>query len=285
MNIFKSDRTFTQPLDWTIFVFLVVFHVCTVVALFMFSWKAFAVGVALWWVVGSLGIGIGYHRLLTHRGYKCPKWLEYFLAICGTLALQGGPIGWVANHRMHHQNSDKEGDPHSPRDGGYWAHIGWVMTGEARHNQTTELLPYVPELRKDRFYLWISKWHWVPSAVLAVLLFAAGGWPFVLWGLCLRTVFGLHATFLVNSATHMWGSRRFMTSDQSRNNFWVAILSWGEGWHNNHHAHPQSARHGLTWYEVDVNWYGILALQRVGLVWDVKRPKPLPAVQEQAVVA
>jgi len=285
MNFLKSDRTFTQPLDWTIFVFLVVFHVCTLIALLMFNWKAFAIGVALWWVVGSLGIGIGYHRLLTHRGYKCPKWLEYFLAICGTLALQGGPIGWVANHRMHHQNSDKEGDPHSPRDGGYWAHIGWVMTGEPHHNATTALLPYVPELRKDRFYLWISKWHWVPSAVLAVALFAAGGWPFVLWGIFLRTVFGLHATFLVNSATHMWGSRRFITSDRSRNNFWVAIVSWGEGWHNNHHAHPQSARHGLAWYEIDVNWYGILAMRRLGLVWDVKQPKSMPEVQARPVVA
>ena len=249
----------------------------------MFSWKALALGVVLWWVVGSLGIGIGYHRLLTHRGYKCPKWLEYFFTICGTLALQGGPIAWVATHRLHHQNSDKVGDPHSPRDGGYWAHIGWVITGEANHNKSTELLPYVPELRKDHFYIWISKWHWVPLAVLAVVLFAVGGWPFVMWGIFLRTVLGLHATFLVNSATHMWGSRRFVTSDGSRNNWWVAIMSWGEGWHNNHHANPQSARHGLAWYELDVNWYGILAMRRLGLVWDVKLPRHLAAEPDHAV--
>jgi fatty-acid desaturase len=273
MNFFKRDRTFAQPLDWTITLFLLFFHVCAVAALFMFSWNALIVAAVMWWVAGSLGIGIGYHRLLTHRGYKCPKWLEYFLTICGSLALQGGPIGWVATHRLHHQNSDKPGDPHSPNDGSYWSHMGWVITGEAMHNKTTELLPYVPELRKDRFHIWISKWHWIPLAVLAIFLFLLGGWPFVMWGIFLRTVFGLHATYLVNSATHMWGSRRFMTSDRSRNNLLVAILSWGEGWHNNHHAHPQSARHGLAWYEFDVNWYGIVVLRALGLAWDVKLPK------------
>jgi stearoyl-CoA desaturase (delta-9 desaturase) len=273
MNFFQRDRTFAQPVDWTITLFLLLFHVCAVVALFVFSWNALILAAAMWWVVGSLGIGVGYHRLLTHRGYKCPKWLEYFLTVCGSLALQGGPIGWVATHRMHHQNSDKPGDPHSPNDGGYWAHMGWVITGEAMHNKTTELLPYVPELRKDRFHIWISKWHWVPLAVMAILLFAVGGWPFVLWGIFLRTVFGLHATYLVNSATHMWGSRRFTTSDKSRNNLLVAMLSWGEGWHNNHHAHPQSARHGLAWYEFDVNWYMILLLRALGLAWDIKLPK------------
>ena len=283
MRLFQHDRTFSQPLDWTITFFLVLFHVCAVIALFMFSWKAFAVGVAFWWIAGSLGIGIGYHRLLTHRGYKCPKWLEYVFTICGTLALQGGPIGWVATHRLHHQNSDKPGDPHSPREGGYWSHIGWVMTGEANHHRTTELLPYVPELRKDRFHLWISRWHWVPLVVLALLLLAIGGWPFVMWGIFMRTVLGLHTTFAVNSVTHMWGSRRFVTTDESRNNFWVAMLSWGEGWHNNHHAHPQSARHGLAWYELDVNWYGILALRKLGLVWDIKLPKHLAPRQDHAV--
>lgn len=275
MKYFQRDRTFAQPLNWTVALFLLLFHVCAIAALFMFSWRALAIAVTLWWVVGSLGIGMGYHRLLTHRGYKCPKWVEYFLTLCGTLALQGGPIGWVATHRLHHQNSDKAGDPHSPLEGGYWSHIGWVITGEGNHNKSTELLPYVPELRKDRFHIWISKWHWVPIAILAVALFAAGGWAFVMWGLFLRTVFGLHATFLVNSATHMWGSRRFVTADRSRNNFLVAMLSWGEGWHNNHHAYPQSARHGLAWYELDVNWLGIALLGKLGLAWDIKLPRKL----------
>jgi len=272
MSIFTRDKTFAQPINLTITLFLGLFHVCAIVALFMFSWKALAFALVMWWIAESLGIGMGFHRLLTHRGYKTPKWMEYCLTVCGTLALQGGPIGWVATHRLHHQNSDKEGDPHSPRDGGFWAHMGWIITGDAIHNKTTELLPYVPDLRKDKFMIWISKWHWIPLAILAVAVLVLGGWRYLMWGIFLRTVVGLHATYLVNSGTHMWGSRRFLTGDNSTNNFWVAMLSFGEGWHNNHHAHPQSARHGLAWYEFDLNWYGITALRTLGLAWDVKLP-------------
>jgi stearoyl-CoA desaturase (delta-9 desaturase) len=276
MSIFQRDRTFSQPVNLSITFFLALFHVCAVAALFMFSWKALVLALVLWWIAESLGIGMGFHRLLTHRGYKTPRWMEYFLTVCGTLALQGGPIAWVATHRIHHQRSDKEGDPHSPRDGGIWAHMGWIITGEALHNKTTELLPYVPDLRKDRFMIWISKWHWVPMVVLALLILVLGGWRYVMWGIFLRTVVGLHATYLVNSATHIWGSRRFLTSDTSTNSFWVAMLSFGEGWHNNHHAHPQSARHGLAWYEFDLNWYGIAVLRWLGLAWDVKLPRLQP---------
>src|SRR4051812_21551825 len=210
MSIFSRDKTFSQPVNWTIAISLGIFHICAVAALFMFSWKAMAFGLFMWWTAESLGIGMGFHRLLTHRGYKTPKWVEYFLTICGTLALQGGPLGWVATHRLHHQNSDKEGDPHSPRDGGFWAHMGWILTGESLHNKSVELLPYVPELRKDKFMIWISEWHWVPLSVIAVITLFVGGWSFVMWGIFLRTVVGLHATYLVNSATHIWGSRRFL---------------------------------------------------------------------------
>jgi stearoyl-CoA desaturase (delta-9 desaturase) len=150
--------------------------------------------------------------------------------------------------------------------------VGWVITGKAMHNETKELLCYVPDLRGDGFHRWISKWHWVPLAALTVLVYLWGGWSCVLWCICLRTVVGHHATWLVNSATHMFGSRRFATSDDSRNSFWVAMLTFGEGWHNNHHSQPQSARHGLAWYEIDVNWYGISALRLLGLAWDVKAP-------------
>jgi fatty-acid desaturase len=272
MSIFTRDKTFAQPVNLTITLFLGLFHVCAIAALFMFSWKALVFALVMWWIAESLGIGMGFHRLLTHRGYKTHKWIEYGLTVCGTLALEGGPIGWVATHRLHHQNSDKEGDPHSPRDGGFWAHMGWIITGDAIHNKTTELLPYVPDLRKDKFMIWISKWHWIPLAILAVAVLVLGGWRYVMWGIFLRTVVGLHATYLVNSATHMWGSRRFLTGDSSTNNFWVAMLSFGEGWHNNHHAHPQSARHGLAWYEFDLNWCGIWALRTLGLAWDVKLP-------------
>jgi sn-1 stearoyl-lipid 9-desaturase len=250
---------------------MAVFHLGAIAALFLFSWQVFALAILLWWVSVSLGIGMGYHRLLTHRGYKTPKWVEYALTICATLALEGGPIFWVATHRVHHQNADQEGDPHSPRDGGFWAHMGWIITGKVLQNNAPELLPYVPDLRKDKFHVWISKWHWVPITILGVVLFAMGGFPYLTWGIFLRTVLGLHGTWLVNSATHMWGSRRFQTRDSSRNSFWVALLSFGEGWHNNHHAHPQSARHGLAWYEFDPNWYGISLLRMLGLAWDIQQ--------------
>jgi sn-1 stearoyl-lipid 9-desaturase len=271
-----SDRTFHESINWTTTLFMAAFHIGAVAALFFFTWKALAIAAFLWWVSGSLGIGMGYHRLLTHRGYKTPKWMEYFLTICGTLALEGGPMAWVGTHRVHHQNTDKEGDPHSPNDGGLWAHMGWIMTGQTMHNSVAELLPYMPDLRKDKFHVWITKWHWVPLTLLGIVLLATGGLPFLLWGIFMRTTLGLHATWLVNSATHMWGSRRFLTADTSTNNWWVAILTFGEGWHNNHHAVPQSARHGLRWYEVDMNWYGIKALETVGLAWDVKLTKINP---------
>jgi stearoyl-CoA desaturase (delta-9 desaturase) len=277
MSILGHDKTFSQPINWTTSFFMLAFHVGAVAALFFFTWKALALAIVLWWIAGSLGIGMSYHRLLTHRGYKTPKWMEYFLTVCGTLALEGGPIAWVATHRVHHQNTDKEGDPHSPQDGGLWAHMGWIMTGQAMHNSVNELQAYVPDLRKDKFHVWITKWHWVPLTVLGIALFAIGGWPFLLWGVFVRTVFGLHSTWLVNSATHMWGSRRFLTDDTSKNSLWVALLTFGEGWHNNHHAVPQSARHGIVWYEIDLNWYGICALRAVGLAWDVKRHKLAPA--------
>jgi stearoyl-CoA desaturase (delta-9 desaturase) len=272
-SIFKRDKTFQQPVNWTTTFFMLAFHVGAVLALFMFTWKGLAAAIFLWWVTGSLGIGMGYHRLLTHRGYKTPRWVEYSLTMCGTMALEGGPVAWVATHRIHHQNTDKEGDPHSPQDGGLWAHMGWILTGKAMHRNTAELLPFVPDLRKHKFHMWISKYHWVPMVGLGAILYAIGGLSCLMWGAFLRTVVGLHATWLVNSATHMWGSQRFITGDSSTNSFWVAILTFGEGWHNNHHAAPQSARHGLAWYEIDMNWYGIFALRALGLAWDVKLPK------------
>jgi stearoyl-CoA desaturase (delta-9 desaturase) len=273
ISIFKRDRTFREPLSPLTTLIMLAFHVAAVAALFMFSWKALGLAALLWWIAGSWGIGMGYHRLLTHRGYSAPKWIEYVLTVCGTLALEGGPIFWVATHRVHHQNTDTEGDPHSPRDGGFWSHMGWIISGRVMHNNASELLPYVPDLRKDGFHVWISKWHWIPITILGIALLILGGWRYVMWGIFLRTVIGLHATWLVNSATHMWGRRRFDTSDTSKNSFWVAILTFGEGWHNNHHAHPQSARHGLVWYEFDPNWYQIWLLKRFHLVSKVKLPR------------
>jgi fatty-acid desaturase len=214
---------------------------------------------------------MGYHRLHTQRGYKGPLWLEYFFAVCGTLSLEGGPIFWTSVHRIHHQKSDQSGDPHSPKDGGfYWSHIGWLLVGASNHNNTTLMSKYSPDLAKHRFYVELNNWHWVPQVVLAAILFAIGGLPLMLWGVFVRVTFGLHATWLVNSATHMWGSRRFTTRDDSRNNWWVALLTFGEGWHNNHHAHPTSIRHGLAWYEIDHSWILVNILKKLGLAHDLK---------------
>lgn len=276
LTFLKEDKTFSQPVNWGMTTIMVALHLAALAAVFFFTWKALVVSIVMWWVAGSLGIGMGYHRLLTHRGYKTHKWIEYFLTTCGALALEGGPISWVATHRIHHQNTDKDGDPHSPRDGGFWSHMGWILTGRAMHRDRNELLPYAPDLRKDKFHLWMSKWHVVPCVLVAVVFYAIGGWPWVFWGVFVRTVLSQHFTWLVNSATHMWGTQRFETGDTSTNSFWVAFLTFGEGWHNNHHAQPQSARHGHTWYELDMNWYGIWTLRTLGLVWDVKMPKASP---------
>jgi stearoyl-CoA desaturase (delta-9 desaturase) len=215
---------------------MIGFHVGALAALFFIDRGAILAALILYVAAGMLGIGMGYHRLLTHRGYKTFKWVEYVLTWCGTLALEGGPIFWVATHRVHHQHSDREGDPHTPREGTWWAHAGWILSGQGLHHDSSVLSRYVPDLVRDRGQV-------------------------------------LHATWLVNSATHKWGSRRFNTRDDSTNNWWVALLTFGEGWHNNHHAHPTSARHGLAWYEIDFNWIGIRTLQTLGLAWDLKVPR------------
>lgn len=262
----------SRKINWPTTSVFALFHVGAVAALFMFQWQAVATAAALYWLAIGCGIGMGYHRLLTHRSYDVPKVIEYFFAICGTLTLEGGPISWVATHRVHHQYSDQEGDPHSPRDGGWWAHAGWIITGEANHNKTTRMSRYAPDLAKDPFYVWLNTYHYVPLIALGLVLLAMGGLPMMLWGVCVRVVVGLHATWLVNSASHMWGGQRFATSDDSRNNWWVALLTFGEGWHNNHHAHPTSARHGLRWYEFDLTWIQIWFLQVLGLVKGAKVP-------------
>jgi stearoyl-CoA desaturase (delta-9 desaturase) len=263
---------------------MVLFHVGALAAVFFFTWKALFVAIFLWWISTSLGIGMGYHRLLTHRGYKTPKWVEYVLTVFATLSLEGGPIFWVATHRIHHRYSDQDGDPHSPVDGKWWAHMGWILFGKSMHHDTTTLTQYVPDLAKDRFHVWITKYNYVPIILLAIVLFAIGGLPFVFWGIFVRTVVGLHATWLVNSATHSWGSRRFETRDHSTNSWWVALVTWGEGWHNNHHAHPVSARHGLKWYEIDFNWYGIWIMKKLHLARQVHCAKVLTPQNEDAIL-
>ncbi len=270
MSGFTKVGARARELNWTNIAIVSVFHAGAFAALFAFTWPAVAVAAFTWWVTGSLGIGMGYHRLLTHRGYKTSKPVEYFLTICGALALQGGPLDWVATHRIHHAHTDGPGDPHTPRDGGWWAHVGWVLNRSGQHREQEVLDRYVPDLTKDKFHVWLNEYYWLPIVALGLALAAIGGWPFVLWAIFFRVTYGLHATWLVNSATHLWGKQRFETGDDSRNSLWVALLTFGEGWHNNHHAYPTAARHGMTWYEIDINWWGIRTLELLGLAKSVK---------------
>jgi len=270
-----------QNLNWSTLSVMVLFHVGAVAALFMFSWKVFFITAFLYWVAIGLGISLGYHRLHTHRSYRTSLWLEYVLAVCGTLNLEGGPIFWVATHRIHHQKSDQPGDPHSPNDGAFWSHVGWILFGEVNHNNTRLMSKYAPDLAKHKFYVWLNNYHWVPLVVLAPILWAIGGMPLFFWGIFLRVTVGLHATWLVNSAAHMFGYRNFETRDESRNTWWVALFSFGEGWHNNHHAHPTSARHGLAWYEIDLSWMLLNVMKFFGLVSNIKEAKLPNRLTEQ----
>ncbi len=279
---FQMGRAHSESgVVWITAIFMAIFHLGAIAALFFFSWTNLIVAAVLYVLAVNCGIGMGYHRLLVHRGYDVPKAVEYFLTVCGTLALEGGPIAWVATHRIHHQHSDRSGDPHTPQEGTWWAHMGWIITGRALNTETVALARYAPDLARDRVQVWLSKYHWVPLTTLGIGLLLVGtltggfkvGVGLFLWGIFLRVTLGLHATWLVNSATHMHGGRRFETRDESRNSWWVALLTGGEGWHNNHHAHPVSARHGLAWYEFDPNYYGIWLLEKLKLAKNIRIAK------------
>jgi len=268
-NAAELNQTKSDKIQWVTIFFVTAFHVLAFGALFTFSWANLLAAVITWWIAGSWGIGMGYHRLLTHRGFKAPKAVEYFLSFCGTLGLQSGAINWVATHRMHHAFTETDKDPHTPHHGTYWSHMGWIFRGTAQNQDEETQWRYAPDLMKDKVHAFMSKYYYVTPIVAAVILFAIGGFSMVLWGIFLRQVIGWHSTWLVNSATHLWGSRRFDTRDDSRNNGLIAAVTFGEGWHNNHHAHPRSAKHGLTWYEFDVNWLQLKLMEKLGLISDL----------------
>ena len=258
--------------DWKIsyekIIGITVGHILLLAMPFFFEWDAFFVFLFLYWLTLGIGITLGYHRILSHRSLVVPKWLEYVIVTCGALSLQGGPIEWIGTHRLHHQHSDRDGDPHNSRQGFWWSHILWlygrIPSEEAIRKRTKDLNgdPYYEFLHKGGFMLM--------QILLGVTLFLLGGWPYVLFGVFLRIVVVFHATWLVNSATHRYGYRTYDTRDHSTNCWWVALLSFGEGWHNNHHAKSASARHGLHWYEVDITWITIWLLKKVGLAWRVR---------------
>jgi len=236
-----------------------------------FSWSAIAAAVILYGITG-FGISLAYHRLLTHRSLSLPRPLEYLATLCGLLALQGGPIEWVATHRAHHANTDRDGDPHDSHRGMPWAHVEWLFRTNKDRVPVEERIRWVPDLLKDPFYRFIDKYSLGFQILLGLALFLIGGWSWVVWGIFARLVFTYHCTWLVNSAAHAVGYQSFRTGDRSTNNWWVAILSFGEGWHNNHHAFPFSASHGLKWFEIDPTWWIIRTLKAIRLAHNVKLP-------------
>lgn len=268
-NVIVGKRR-DNHINWDTLFFVLVFHAFTIWALFNFSWANFAAAFVTWWIASSFGVGIGYHRLLTHRGFKTPKWFEYTLAFCGNLAIQSGAVRWVTTHRLHHAFTEQEQDPHSPREGTYWAHIGWIIRGTSQGHTEETIQRYAPDLAKDPIHRFLSKYYWVTPIIVGAILYPIGGWSMILWAIFARTTFAWHMTWLVNSATHIWGTRRFDTRDDSTNNGLIALVTFGEGWHNNHHAHPSSAKHGLAWYELDINWITIRLMEMVGLAKQVK---------------
>lgn len=255
--------------DWVNISWFAILHLLALLALLPsnFSWTAIGVGIFLHWVTGGLGITLGYHRLVSHRSFQTPKWLEYFLIFCGTLACQGGPIDWIGLHRIHHQFSDQDQDPHDSNKGFWWSHIGWMLYDIP----SRELIQrYAKDIIDDPFYKFCQNFMIPIQVVLGIILFAIGGWPFVVWAVFVRIVALFHCTWFVNSATHKFGYQTYESGDHSRNCWWVALVTYGEGWHNNHHAYQYSARHGLQWWEIDVTWMMIRFLQMLGLATKIK---------------
>lgn len=264
-----SDRDIFSPFRA---VFFVLIHLGMIGAFWFTTWQAVALCIGLHLLCGGVGICIGYHRLLTHRSFKTPKLVEYFLAFSGAMCLQGAPIEWVAMHRKHHQHSDTEGDPHSARVGFMWSHMWWVLWTPSKAQWESIMTRYSPDLLRVPFYRFLNKTHYLFAIAMAVALFAIGGWPFLIWGMFIRLVVTYHATWLVNSASHAFGYQSFKVKDLSTNCWWVALLSNGEGWHNNHHAFPSSARHGLKWWEFDASYLFIRGMKAVGLASDIRLP-------------
>ena len=264
---------------WGTVAFMAAIHILGLVALLprFWSWQGVASLAILYWVTACLGVTLGYHRLLSHRAFRVPRWLERFFATCGALSCQHGPIDWVGLHRHHHKFSDTDADHHNSHRGFWWSHIGWMFDELPAKTAVPRLSA---DLSIDPYYRWLNRWFLVLQLPLALVLFligshtGAGGWALVLWGIPLRLMLVYHATWLVNSATHRWGTQVFESGDGSRNNAWVAALTFGEGWHNNHHAFPHSARQGMLPGQIDLTWQHIRLLHHLGMATQVREVKP-----------
>ncbi|MGY8768834.1 MAG: acyl-CoA desaturase [Pirellulales bacterium] len=276
-------RTYAERYDkgvsWPIVLWIGLLHVGAIGALFpyLFSWTGVAIFAALYFLNGCIGITLGFHRLLTHNGFKTYPWVRHAFAFIGGLAGEGSALDWVAMHRKHHAHSDQDGDPHSPLEGGWWAHMMWLFPRRVPEEHQALYKRWAPDFLKDPVMMFFHKtfivWHVLMGVAFASVGYYFGGFQFaaslVIWGMFFRLTAVLHNTWLVNSATHMWGYRNYETTDKSTNLWWVGIMAFGEGWHNNHHAYPRMAVHGHKWWEIDIT-YNIIRLMKVcGLAWDV----------------
>ncbi len=233
-----------------------------------FSWAGLGLAVGLYYVRMFFVTGV-YHRYFSHRAYKTSRWFQFLLAFFGAMSVQKGALWWAAHHRHHHKFSDCEEDLHSPiRHGLLWAHMGWIVSREYNDTQNDQIRDFTryPEL------VWVNKYHYVPVLVYAGALYATLGlWGFF-WGFVVSTVLLWHGTFTINSLSHVFGKRRFDTTDDSRNNWLLALITMGEGWHNNHHHYQSTANQGFYWWEIDMSYYILRMLRAVGLVWDLRTP-------------
>ena len=246
-------------------------------------WVGFST-TALAWFLGSYAVrmffvtGV-YHRYFSHRAYKTSRWFQFVLALLGASVVQKGPMWWAAHHRWHHKHSDDELDVHSPvRRGFWWSHMIWILAHKYRATETDRVkdLAAFPELR------WLDRHEMILAVAYGFVFYFLGGMTGLIWGYFVATVLLWHCTFFINSLCHVWGNRRYETTDTSRNNFFLAILTLGEGWHNNHHHYQRSARQGFYWWEIDISYYVLLLLQQLRLVWDVQG---VPAHVRDQVVA
>jgi len=221
---------------------------------------------ALTFWVRLFAITAGYHRYFAHRAFRTSRAFQFLLALVGASATQKGPLWWSGGHRRHHRFSDQPGDMHSPREGFWYSHQGWILDAKWERTELENIRDFArfPEL------VWLNRWHFVPPIALAIACTAIAGWPGVLWGYVFSTVLLWHTTYTINSLAHRWGKQRYETGDDSRNNWVLALLTLGEGWHNNHHWFMNSARQGFFWWEVDITYYVLRALALVGVVWDLR---------------
>jgi stearoyl-CoA desaturase (Delta-9 desaturase) len=224
---------------------------------------------AVGYVVRMWAVTTGYHRYFSHRTFRTSRAFQFVLALLGTTALQQGPLWWSSWHRRHHKNADRPGDPHTPRSGFWHAHVGWVFDGShhgADLSNVKDLSAY-PELR------WLDRHHYVSVIGYALLCYAIAGMAGVIWGFVISSTVLVQITFMINSLAHRWGTRPYDTKDDSRNNAILALLTFGEGWHNNHHHEMTSARQGFRWWEIDLSYYSLRALGALGIVWNIREPR------------